>query len=295
MRDLDVGLVAGSRDDAPIHSLTSLKKTKSMFADNDGAQVYWQSISAGEPLVLLMGLGCSSALWFRLVPMLSRHYRVILLDNRGSGQTRAPVALVHRIQTMASDLEAVLDAAKISSAHVVGFSMGGMIAQQFAIDCPDRVRSLTLLGTNCGRPYAKLAQQHVLNLLFARGEMTATQSLDAMRPHTYSVCTESAIVAEDTAIRLATYPTLRGFQAQLYGLMAWTSYFDLPSIAAPTLIMHGVEDALIPPSNSEILAERIANSTLHLLDNASHWLFTDQTALVSKTLRAFLKKHAFTD
>ncbi|MBM3372034.1 MAG: alpha/beta hydrolase, partial [Betaproteobacteria bacterium] len=113
------------------------------FVDHKNANIYWNSLGAGEPVVLIMGLGCSSAMWFRIAPQLARGYRVILLDNRGCGQTRAGSALVHRVPVMAGDVAAVLDAAGEASAHVIGFSMGGMIAQQFAVDYPARLRSLT--------------------------------------------------------------------------------------------------------------------------------------------------------
>ena len=97
-----------------------------------GARIHWSEAGAGEPLVLVMGLGCASALWFRLVPRLARRFRLILLDNRGVGLTEAPNAVVHRVTTLADDVAAVLDAAGEATAHVAGLSMGGMIAQEFA-------------------------------------------------------------------------------------------------------------------------------------------------------------------
>ena len=110
-----------------------------------GARIWWGSMGRGEPVVMLMGLGCSSALWFRVAPRLARTHRVILIDNRGTGQTHVPGAVVHRVPHMAADVAAVLDAAGEPDAHVIGFSMGGMIAQQVAVDFPHRVRSLALL------------------------------------------------------------------------------------------------------------------------------------------------------
>ena len=118
------------------------------FVERDGARIYWNSLGQGEPVVLVMGLGCSSAMWFRIAPGLARTHRVILLDNRGAGQTVVPHFVVHRVSSMAADIGAVLDAAGEASAHVVGFSMGGMVSQQFAIDFPQRVRSLSLIGTS---------------------------------------------------------------------------------------------------------------------------------------------------
>lgn len=185
------------------------------FAQNQNARIYWNAIGKGEPIVLLMGLGCSSAMWFRLVPRLARKYRVILLDNRGAGQTSVEHFVVHRVSNMAADVACVLDAAGEASAHVLGFSMGGMIAQQLAIDFPQRVRSLVLAGTNCGGASAVLAEPKVWRLLFEKGNRAPAENLRLMQGYTYSRKTPLQLVDEDQAIRLANYPTLRGYQAQL--------------------------------------------------------------------------------
>ncbi len=81
------------------------------WVDHDGARIHWNALGEGEPLVLIMGLGCSSAMWFRIAPRLARSHRVILLDNRGAGQTEVKHFVVHRVSTMAADVAAVLDAA----------------------------------------------------------------------------------------------------------------------------------------------------------------------------------------
>lgn len=247
------------------------------FVDRQGARIYWNSLGKGEPVVLIMGLGCSSAMWFRIAPHLARTHRVLLLDNRGSGQTRTPSALVHRIPVMAADVAAVLDAAGEASAHVVGFSMGGMIAQQFTVDHPSRVRSLTLLGTHPGTPWAVQAAHPVLHLLFEKAHMSAEQSLRLMRPHTYGRQTPDALFEEDALVRLANAPTSRDYQAQLYGLIYWSVYSKLPAITAPTLVMHGQQDALIPVENGRLIASRIPGARLVEFPSASHWLMTDSS------------------
>lgn len=139
------------------------------LVESSGARIFWHEIGQGDPIVLIMGLGCSSALWFRFAPRLARHFRVIMLDNRGVGQTEAPRGTtIHRVSDMARDVVRVLDAAGVDKAHVLGFSMGGMIAQQCAIEHSARLRSLTLLATNCGNPYAILPNWEVQRLLFDR-------------------------------------------------------------------------------------------------------------------------------
>lgn len=235
-----------------------------------GARIHWSEAGAGEPLMLVMGLGCASALWFRLVPRLVRRFRVILLDNRGVGLTEAPNAVVHRVTTLADDLAAVLDAAGEATAHVAGLSMGGMIAQEFALDHPRRLRTLTLMATNCGGLHATLAPPHVWRKLFDKGQLTPTEALEALRPHTYARATPAEVIDEDHRVRLAHYPTLRGYQAQLNGLIGWTSHARLPRITAPTLVLHGAADPLIPPAAAEDLARRIPGAALDLIPKMGH-------------------------
>src|SRR3984893_15429236 len=119
------------------------------FAEKEGTKIYWDERGAGQPLLLIMGLGSTSDLWYRLLPMLSAHYRTILFDNRGVGRSDAPPG-PYSIATMAGDALSVLDAAGAGRAHVFGFSMGGFIAQVLALRNPSRVMSLTLAGTACG-------------------------------------------------------------------------------------------------------------------------------------------------
>lgn len=261
------------------------------FVDRPDARIYWNSLGEGEPVVLVMGLGCSSAMWFRVAPQLARTHRVILLDNRGSGQTRVRNALVHRVQNMAADVAAVLDAAGEARAHVVGFSMGGMISQQFSIDFPSRLRSLTLIGTHPGGPWAVQAGLQVRRLLFDKAHMSAEESLRRMRPHTYGQHTPDHLFEEDALVRLANQPSARDYQAQLYGLIYWSAYMQLPQVTAPTLVMHGLQDELIPPANAQLIASRLPQVTLVEFPKASHWLMTDSNADCLQALRQHLHRN----
>ncbi len=248
------------------------------IVSRDGARIYWTGLGRGEPVVLVMGLGCSSAMWFRVAPVLARTHRVILIDNRGSGHTRVPFFVVHRVNAMSEDIGAVLDAAGESSAHLIGFSMGGMIAQQFCVDHPDRVRSLALLGTHCGTPWAIQAEASVRKLLFDKANMGPEESLRAMRPYTYAAKTPDRLFEEDAVVRLANMPSARDYQAQLFALFYWSVYLQLPELDLPVLVLHGLQDALIPSANGALLASRLRHSRLVELPEASHWLMTDSNS-----------------
>jgi pimeloyl-ACP methyl ester carboxylesterase len=186
---------------------------------------------------------------------------------------------------------AVLDAAGEGRAHIVGFSMGGMIAQQFAVDFPERVRSLSLLATHCGGLWAVQASPEVRHLLFMKNRMSAEEGLRAMRPYTYARETPDALFDEDAVVRLANAPSPRGYEAQLYALIGWSAYLDLPRLRCPTLVMHGAQDELIVPANAPVLAGRIPNAELIELPRASHWLMTDCNEAVVGALRAHLARH----
>jgi len=261
------------------------------YVQRPDARIHWTSLGEGEPVVLVMGLGCSSAMWFRIAPQLARTHRVILLDNRGAGLTRVPFFVVHRVQAMAADIAAVLDAAGEHSAHIVGFSMGGMISQQFAVDFPERVRTLSLLGTHSGGPWAVQAAAPVRKLLFDKAHMSPEESLRAMRPHTYARGTPDALFEEDALVRIANQPSTRDYQAQLFALIYWSAYLQLPHLNMPALVLHGLQDALIPPQNGRVLAARLPRARLVELPEASHWLTTDRTDDCLSALRDHLESH----
>src|SRR5580704_4755103 len=138
------------------------------YVSSGGSNIYWEESGAGEPLLLIMGLGYSLEMWHRSRPALSAVYRTIVFDNRGVGRSDVPPG-PYSIAQMASDAAAVLDAAGIESAHVFGMSMGGMIAQEFALQYPKRVRSLILGCTAAGGPEAVSAEPEVLQILMLRG------------------------------------------------------------------------------------------------------------------------------
>ena len=138
----------------------------------------------GEPVLLIMGLGYPSDMWWRTRPVLDGHYRTIVLDNRGSGRSEVPPG-PYPIPLMAADAVAVLDAAGVEGAHVVGISMGGMIAQELALEFPNRVRSLILGCTAAGGKTAIRAEPEATELLVNRGAMTPEQAAVAAIPYVY--------------------------------------------------------------------------------------------------------------
>jgi 3-oxoadipate enol-lactonase len=256
------------------------------FVENQGAKIYWDEEGSGEPLLLIMGLSYPSYMWHRTRPLLTQTYRTIALDNRGVGQSDVPHG-VYSIALMASDASAVLDVTGVSSAHVFGVSMGGMIAQEFALQYPQRVRSLILGCTAAGGPHAVHATPEVLEILMRQG-MTPEEAKEAIIPFIYDSGTPRVRIDEDMTIRMKWYPTAQGYMGQLQGIIGWEAYSRIAQITAPTLVIHGETDMLIPPANARLISERIPNAKLVLIPRAGHIFETDQPALANRAILEYL-------
>ncbi len=258
------------------------------YAERDGTKLYWTETGRGDPLLLIMGLGATHEWWGRLTPVVSPHFRTILFDNRGVGRSAVPPG-PYSIPDMAADGAAVLDAAGVESAHVFGASMGGMIAQEFALTFPSRVRSLILGCTACGGRESVPARREVIDALMARAAMTRDEAMRVMVPYIFDAATARELVEEDLALRLQTTVPNDGYFAQVQAIRSWAgTHSRLSTIALPTLIIHGETDELVPPDNARVLARAIPNAALVMLPHASHIFLTDQFDAASEAILSFL-------
>ena len=256
------------------------------FAESQGTRIYWDEQGQEAPVLLIMGLGWTSVMWHRTRPILVNHYRTIALDNRGVGRSDVPPG-PYSIPLMASDAAAVLDAAGIERAHIFGVSMGGMIAQEFALQYPERIHSLLLGCTAAGGPHAVQADSEVLQALFRRG-LSPDEFAQSMNRFIYHSSTSRERIEEDMALLRQWYSTDTGFTAQLQGIMGWEAHGRLPQIGARTLVVHGDSDRLIPPANGDLIAKRIPGAKLALIPDASHIFSTDQPATTHGEVLKFL-------
>jgi pimeloyl-ACP methyl ester carboxylesterase len=261
------------------------------FINNKGANIYWDEQGAGEPVLLVMGLGFPSAMWYRTRPLLAARYRTIAFDNRGVGRSDMPPG-PYPIALMASDAAGVLDASGLESAHVYGTSMGGMIAQEFALQYPKRVRSLILGCTASGGPHVVKAEPEVNRLLMSRGNLSPEAAAEAAVPFIYDSATSRELIDEDLAMRKDWFPRPEAYRAQLEGILSWEAYSRLHQISAPTLVIHGESDRLVPAGNGKLIAERIPGAKLVLLPHASHIYSTDQTEAAHEAILEFLAAQA---
>jgi pimeloyl-ACP methyl ester carboxylesterase len=256
---------------------------------SDGARLYFEVHGTGEPVLMIMGLGSNAYGWKRSLPWISAAHRAIVFDNRGVGRSDVPEG-AYTIEQMAADAAAVLDASGHRTAHVMGMSLGGMIAQRFALDYASRVRSLVLLCTTPGGPNAVTASEEVMRGLMEGGADPSTvyrrnawflYGADTREHHPERI--EEDLVERG---RIPTTPT--GYFGQVQAAARHDVWDGLPSIALPTLVLHGDTDLLVPTENGRRIAARIPGAELVLLAGAGHMLQADGGAAIREAVLPFL-------
>jgi pimeloyl-ACP methyl ester carboxylesterase len=256
------------------------------YAISKGTRIWWEEDGHGESLLMIMGLSFSLAMWQDLRTIMARHFRTILLDNRGVGKSDVPLR-PWSMQTMARDAAAVLDAAGVEAAHVIGVSMGGMIAQELTLMYPARVRKLILACTQCGGP-GKVRPDFEVYRTFARPFSSHEQRARAFVPLLYSPETSAERIEQDRATLLANHAPLRGSICQIAAILSWKCHGRLSKISSPTLVIHGDRDRLVPVENGRLIARRIPGAKLVELPGAGHIFPTDQPERTVDELLGFL-------
>jgi 3-oxoadipate enol-lactonase len=250
---------------------------------------YYEEAGSGEPLILICGLSADLQVWRFQLPELSKRLRVICYDNRGAGRTSAPDE-PYSIAGMADDLAALLDHLRIDSAHILGWSMGGLIAQQFALTRPQRVRKLILVSTT-SQPdgFVRLAIKNWMNI--RRSDMPFEQIARFQSRWGYSPAFfDNEQAYEKLVHTMATNPHAQkahAFLRQADALLAHKMGDAASGIRAQTLVIAGVHDNLIPPYHSESLAKTIPGATLKVLD-AAHTGFVEFPDVYNRAILDFL-------
>src|SRR6185295_13667691 len=250
---------------------------------------YYEEAGAGEPLILICGLGADLQVWRFQVPELSKRFKVVCYDNRGAGRTSAPDQ-PYSIAGMADDLAALLDRLKIASAHVLGWSMGGLIAQAFAVAHPRRVRKLILVATTV-RPdgFARLAIKNWMNI--RRSDMPYEQIIRFTSRWGYSPALYDNEALYEKLMQVAVAnpyaQKAHAFLRQADAVLAFDPGDAAKGIRAPTLVLAGTYDNLIPPYHSERLAQTIPGATLEVMKGA-HAGFVEFPGEYNKSILDFL-------
>ena len=252
-----------------------------MIAESQGVRIAYDVHGDGEPLVLIMGLGYGRWGWEPVVEPLAARYRVITFDNRGYGDSDTPPGPYTAAQ-LAGDTLAVLDAAGVDRAHVVGASLGGAVAQELALRHGGRVEKLVLMATMSGVSNMHPIPAPTLALM---AEAPTLDPAVAIRRFV-----ENALEPEPRRRRSSTgssrsgsrsRPTRRAGRRRRRSGRTFDAWEELPRIEAPTLVVQGEGDVVVDPRNAALLAERIPGAELRMVPGGHLFFWNRPDALVS--------------
>ena len=258
-----------------------------------GISIYYEVSGRGEPLLLIMGLGGGSSLWWAQVESLSPDYQVIAYDSRGVGRSDCP-DIPYSMEMMTADAAGLLETLGVARAHVYGVSMGGMIAQDLALRHPGMVTSLVLGATTCGGAQAVLPPPESLEELFSIMSLPPAEIARVSASVSFSagfINSHPASIRQWLRKGAESPPSMVGYRRQAEAVARFQTYDRLPQITAPTLVLAGTGDQLIPAENSRILASRIPGAELVLFEGAGHGYLWEAEEEANRTVREFLRRH----
>jgi 3-oxoadipate enol-lactonase len=250
------------------------------------AELSVQERGAGPPLLLIAGIPAVASDWEPLAERLETRRRTIAYDNRGSGASTVTPGPYTTAQ-LAADAVAVLDGLGIDQADVFGMSMGGMIAQEVVIGWPARVRRLVLGCTHAGVPHAARQPREAARAFALETDDWALR-MRTLAPFAFARDVDPQVLAAFIEKKSRDVQDPAGYRAQIQAVLTHDSYERLPSIAAPTLIITGDDDRIIPAAGSEVLGQRIPGSVLHVVRGAGHLFFVERPQEIARVLEAFL-------
>ena len=254
-------------------------------------RIAWERHGSGAPLLLIHGLGYARWGWEPVLPGLAERFDVILFDNRGIGESDAPPG-PYTAGEMADDAIQVLDEAGVDRAHVVGTSLGGMVAQELALGYPDRVDRLVLACTTPGGPKAHPMPQQTLTLMAEAAKLEPAVALrrfveNALAPAT--VAEHPGLVDRIMAHRLETAQQPAAWAAQAAAGATFDAYGRLGALAAPALVQHGDADVVVDPRNADLLVELLPDARLERFPGTGHLFFWEAPERFVSSVSAFLE------
>jgi pimeloyl-ACP methyl ester carboxylesterase len=263
------------------------------YVDANGLRLYVEEWGSGPPLLLIMGLGASLDTWVAQREAFAAHFRVIAFDNRGAGRSECP-APPWTVAAMADDAAGVLDALGVARAHVLGVSLGGMVAQELAIAHPARVSSL-VVAVSFARP-DPIRRTFLLHRRWARlnGAAAADESV-ATLPWLLS----PALINDPDRLAeaLALFATMPFMPAEAYGhqvdaILEHRTLERLHRVRAPTLVLAAAEDVLTPVFLSEEIAAAIPGACLKILPRGNHAALVEYPDEFNRAVIEWLRRQA---
>lgn len=274
---------------------TEAVRVDEKFVEISGRTVRVRVSGVGEPLLLINGLGANVSMWDAAVPDFEG-FQVISFDAPGAGKSEAPF-FPYTLAHVADVAEQVLLSCGHESADVLGYSLGGAVAQQLAHQSPERVRRLVIVSSTCGSgavPGSLLALMAVMTPArhHSKAAYRATMKMVNLAPAERD--------SEALAKRMVNWhhgaaPTMRGYTLQMMAMSRFNSLPWLSSVQHPTLVVTGNDDRIIPAANAGIIAGYLPNAKLLTFDRWGHYLLQDPSSGAAFAIAEFLSADALED
>lgn len=256
----------------------------------NGFKLYYEIEGHGEPVVLIPGFAAGRWIWFKQIAALSRNFRVIVFDPRGVSASDKPEGQP-TISLLADDLAHLLETIGIETAHVVGASFGGFVAQEFALKYPSMTRKLVLCCTSFGGPNHV---QPTAETLMALASTKGLNSEDRMRANLLLAFTPEYVQTQLTEVdhivhlRATNEVPEHVYLSQLQAAVSFNAESGIEGISSPTLVLSGDKDVIVPVQNSRNLAAKIPDAKLRIIEGGSHTFFIERAEEFNQVVTEFL-------
>jgi len=259
---------------------------------NQVTDLHVDVVGQGPPLLCLAGFGCSNGLFREMIPALSPHFMMVLPDNRGMGHSPRATQ-PYRFEQVVDDALAVMDRMDQRQFHVMGISMGGFIVQAMMVGVPERLlRAAMLCSTGTGQAFVPMREitPEQLQAFYAMDPLqrarlsvatTTHPSLAERDPGRFEQLVDLRMeISADLSSALTQYHAVHGFMEQ---------ELALENVQVPTLLMCGAEDRTVPPENSHILARRLPQAQVQVIERTDHLFFLEEPDKTAKALIEFFQ------
>ena len=260
----------------------------------NGINMYYEVHGKGIPLVMIQGFGGNHQAWFFQTPALQKYFRIIIFDNRGIGKSGTS-GEPYTIRTMANDVIGLMDYLGIGEAHILGLSLGGLVAQEVAISYAERVRKLVLGSTFTGREVNNVHPE-LMDALGIREDSTDIDisKIDFRKSMNFMVSEAfNKRLYRTVFVPLSKYGMRsvdpEGYLRQMESIASYDALDRLQLIKAPTLVITGSGDRLVSPSTSDLIASKIPNAKLVKVKGGSHAFFMEMRGRFNKEVLDFLR------
>jgi pimeloyl-ACP methyl ester carboxylesterase len=260
------------------------------IAKTENVNIYYEMIGQGEPLVMIRGISSNVDHWYEQVPVLSKKYQLLIFDNRGIARSSDPGGSFST-RDMAADTVGLMEAVGIKKAHVLGYSMGGMIAQEMALAYPEKVNGLILVATDCGislRIKAKPEFSRLFSEMIRLGTNEAKKAAAGCLFAKQTVETRPDIIQRYTEVSLRFPASQKTLGKQWAAITQHDACDRLAKISSPTLVITGSEDELIPPENAKVMAQRIPVAQIISIDGGGHLFLIERPEAFNEAVIGFL-------